>query len=177
MKKISEKLENSFKALKEKRGYKNFMESPKLEKVIISIGTGSTKDKKKVELIADRLTKITGQKPAPRGAKTSIANFKVREGDPVGYQVTLRGKRMLDFLDRLFLVALPRAKDFKGLNDKSIDDMGNFTIGLKEHVIFPETSDEDIKDVFGFAVTIVTSAKNKEEARDFLEHIGTPFKK
>lgn len=178
MKKISEKLEDSFKFFKEKGGeYKNTMKTPKLEKVVVSIGTGSLKDKKKIAVIEDRLMKITGQKPAPRGAKVSIANFKLREGDVVGYQVTLRGKRMVDFLERLFSIALPRSKDFKGLSVDSIDEMGNFTIGIKEHTIFPESADEDIKDIFGLAITIVTSARNKEEAKDFLEYIGTPLKK
>lgn len=153
------------------------MQAPKVEKVAVSTGIGSLKDKKKIELISDRLQKITGQKPAIRESKKSIAAFKVREGDPVGFQVTLRGKRMFDFLDKLFNVALPRARDFRGLSQKSVDAMGNYSIGLKEHVIFPETSDEDIKDVFGMAITIVTTANSTEEATAFLKHIGLPLKK
>ena len=135
------------------------------------------KDKKKIELIQDRLAKITGQKTAPRGAKKSVAAFKIREGDTIGYQVTLRGKRMYDFLDRLLHIALPRARDFRGLSRESVDLMGNVTIGIREHTIFPETGDEDIKDVFGFAITVVTTANNKKDALAFLEHLGFPFKK
>jgi large subunit ribosomal protein L5 len=177
MKTIKEKNNTTFTSLKEKFGYKNPMQAPKLEKIIVSSGIGSQKDKKKLELIADRIAKITGQKAAPRGAKQSISNFKIRQGDPVGYQVTLRGKRMYDFLDRLLNVALPRTRDFRGISVKSIDEMGNYSLGIREHTIFPETSDEDIKDIFGMAVTIVTSSDTKEETRAYLEHLGFPFKK
>ena len=158
-------------------GYKNVLEIPRLQKVVISASTGSVKDKKKIELIQDRLAKITGQKTAPRGAKKSVAAFKIREGDTIGYQVTLRGKRMYDFLDRLLHIALPRSRDFRGLSRESVDLMGNVTIGIREHTIFPETGDEDIKDVFGFAITVVTTANNKKDALAFLEHLGFPFKK
>lgn len=175
--KVKEKQNKAFKSLSDKFGYTNKMEAPKVSKVVVNVGTGSVKDKKKIDLISDRIGKITGQKPATRESKKSIAAFRVREGDPVGFQVTLRGKRMFDFLDKLFNVALPRARDFRGLSRKSIDVMGNYSIGLKEHVIFPETSDEDIKDVFGMAITIVTTASNKEEATEFLECIGLPLKK
>lgn len=175
--KVKEKQIKAFEVLGKKFGYKNKMQAPKVEKVVVSTGIGSLKDKKKIELVSDRLQKITGQKPAARESKQSIAAFKVREGDPVGFQITLRGKRMFDFLDKLFNIALPRARDFRGLARKSIDAMGNYSIGLKEHVIFPETSDEDIKDVFGMAITIVTTADNKEEALAFLTHIGLPLKK
>jgi large subunit ribosomal protein L5 len=130
-----------------------------------------------VQLVADRLARVTGQKPASRGAKKSIATYKTRQGDTIGYQVTLRGKRAEDFLNRLIHIALPRTKDFKGISVNSIDDMGNYTLGLREHTVFPETADEDIKDVFGLAVTIVTTAKNKEEAKAYLTHLGLPFKK
>jgi large subunit ribosomal protein L5 len=167
----------SFKTLKEKFGYKNTMQAPMLSKLVISTGTGSVKDKKKIELIADRLAKITGQKPAPRTSKKSIASFKVRSGDLVGYQITLRGKRMCDFIDKLVHIALPRTKDFRGISKTAVDDMGNYTLGIKEHTIFPETSDEDLKDVFGFGITIVTTSKNKEETLAFLEYLGFPFKK
>jgi len=153
------------------------MQSPRLVKVVVSVGTGSFKDKKKNDVVVDRLTKITGQKPAVRGAKKSIASFKVRQGDAVGYQVTLRGRRMQDFLDRLLNVALPRTKDFKGIALTAIDEMGNLTIGVREHTIFPETTDEDIKDVFGLAVTIVTTAKDRKMAEAFFRHLGFPFKK
>ena len=175
--KVKEKQNKTFESLGKKLGYVNKMQAPKVEKVVVSIGIGSLKDKKKIDLISDRLQKITGQKPAIRESKKSIAAFRVREGDPVGFQVTLCGKRMFDFLDKLFNVALPRARDFRGLSRKAVDDMGNYSIGLKEHVIFPETSDEDIKDVFGMAITIVTTAAGKEEAISFLEHIGLPLKK
>ena len=153
------------------------MRAPKLVKVVVSAGVGSLKDKKKLELIKDRITKITGQKPAQRGAKVSIASFKVREGDPVGFQVTLRSGRMFDFLDRLLNIGLPRTKDFRGLTPKSIDSMGNFSFGIREHTIFPETSDEDLKDVFGIGVTVVTTARTKEEAKAFFDHLAFPFKK
>jgi large subunit ribosomal protein L5 len=145
--------------------------------VVISCGFGSVKDKKKVELIADRLAKITGQKPAVRTTKKAIATFKTRLGDPIGYQITLRGKRMNEFLDRLIHIALPRTKDFRGLSRSSVDAMGNYTTGIKEHTIFAETSDEDLKDVFGFAITIVTTSSDKKATLAFLEHIGMPLKK
>lgn len=169
--------DTSFEALKADFGYKNKMQAPKLSKVVISVGVGSLKDKKKNELILDRLVKITGQKPISRGAKKAIANFKTRIGDVIGYQTTLRGARMYGFLDRLLNVSLPRTKDFRGLDRKAVDDIGNITIGIKEHTIFPETTDEDIKDVFGLAITVVTTAKSKKEATALFEHLKFPFKK
>lgn len=172
-----EKQQKTFETLKTKFSYTNIMQSPRITKVIVSCGIGSTKDKKKIELIADRLQKITGQKPAVRGAKKSISSFKVRQGDPVGYQVTLRGVRMWGFLDKLLNVAIPRTRDFRGLSPRAVDAMGNYTIGIKEHTIFPETTDEEIKDVFGIAVTIVTTSNSKEETKAFLEALGFPFKK
>lgn len=168
---------DSFKGMGEKFGWKNPMQSPRLMKIVISTGIGSLKDKKKIELIADRIARITGQKPALRGAKKSIATFKVRTGDPVGYQVTLRGKRMCDFVDRLVHIALPRTKDFRGIVRTAVDEMGNYTLGIKEHTIFAETSDEDLKDVFGMGVTIVTSSQKKDQTLAFLEYLGFPFKK
>ena len=168
-------------SLKEKsktlEGYKNPMQRPRLLKVVVSVGVGSFKDKNRLKIVEDRLSRITGQKVAPRGAKISIAGFKSRQGDIVGYQVTLRGQRMNDFLDRLIHIALPRTKDFRGLSPKSIDEMGNFTLGIKEHTIFPETTDEELRDVFGLAITIVTTAKSREEALKFFTHLGFPFKK
>ncbi|MFA6536616.1 MAG: 50S ribosomal protein L5 [Candidatus Paceibacterota bacterium] len=172
-----EKQNKAFESLKGQFGFKNPMQAPRLSKVVISTGVGSLKDKKKLELIADRLGKITGQKAAPRSAKKSIATFKSREGDLVGYQITLRGARMYGFLDKLLNVALPRTKDFRGLNATAIDDMGNYTIGIKEHTIFPETSDEELKDVFGLAITIVTTSGDKKLTRAFLEYLGFPLKK
>lgn len=174
---IQDKQKKALEALKSDFGYTNIMETPKLVKVVISVGTGSVKDKNKITVIANRLEKITGQKAAVRAAKKSIATFKVRAGDPVGYQITLRGKRMQDFVNRLIHIALPRTKDFKGISKTAIDEVGNYTLGIKEHSVFPETADEDIKDVFGLAITIVTTAKTSKEAIAYLTHLGFPFKK
>jgi len=174
---VKEIQKETFKSLKEHFDYKNVMQAPRLLKVVISVGTGSLKDKKKQELIADRLTKITGQKPIVRGAKQAIANFKTRENDPIGYQVTLRGARMISFVDKLLNVSLPRTKDFRGINETGVDSIGNMTIGIKEHTIFPEVVDEELKDVFGLAVTLVTTAKTKEEARAFFDLLKFPFRK
>ncbi|MBI1974467.1 MAG: 50S ribosomal protein L5 [Candidatus Zambryskibacteria bacterium] len=168
-------------SLKEKskklEGYKNPMQAPRIIKVVISSGVGSFKDKNKFKIVEDRLARITGQKASPRGAKVSIANFKSREGDVVGYQVTLRGKRMNDFLEKLIHIALPRTKDFRGISPNAADEMGNYTLGIKEHTIFPETADEELKDVFGLAITIVTTAKSKDEVLKLLTHLGFPLKK
>jgi|SRR3989344_5398124 len=177
MEPVKNKTKKSYDALKAEFGYKNPMQAPRIQKVVISAGVGSFKDKKKVELVIDRLAKITGQKPILRGAKISIAGFKVREGDTVGMQVTLRGARMYDFLDRLLNIALPRTKDFRGISLSSIDQMGNYTVGIREHTIFPETSDEDLKDVFGFSITVVTNIKDPKETKAFLTNLGFPFKK
>ncbi len=172
---VKEKVGEAFSALKGEFGYTNVMQAPKLVKTVISIGVGKVSDKNRRIMIQDRLSRITGQKVAPRGAKKSVASFKSRQGDVIGYQVTLRGTRMNHFLDKLIHIALPRTRDFRGIPISAIDDMGNITIGLKENTIFPETSDEDVKDVFGFAITIVTSAKTKKEAEAFLRHIGFPL--
>ncbi len=176
---IKEREANAFEKMKGTFGYKNTMAAPKLKKVILNVGTGTAmkKDKNKNEAIADRLAKITGQKPATKGAKKSIASFKIRQGDPVGVVVTLRGKRMNAFLEKLLNVALPRTKDFRGLSNKAVDNIGNLTIGIKEHTIFPETADEDIRDVFGLAITIVSSAQDRKEGLEFFEILGVPFKK
>ncbi|HVV15142.1 MAG TPA: 50S ribosomal protein L5 [Candidatus Paceibacterota bacterium] len=174
---IQEQQKTAFAELKGTLGWVNVMQTPKVEKVVISVGTGSTKDKNKIELIANRLEKITGQKPAPRAAKKAIATFKTRVGDKIGYQVTMRGKRAEDFLNRLVHIALPRTKDFKGIETSAIDEMGNYTLGIKENTVFPETADEELKDVFGMSVTVVTGAKNKDEAKAYLTHLGFPFKK
>lgn len=177
MKSLKEKTVGSFKELKDRLSLKNVMQAPKILKVVVNAGVGSSKDKGRAELVADRLAKITGQKPTERGAKQAIATFKTRQGDVVGIAVTLRGTKMWGFLDRLVNIALPRTKDFRGISADSFDEMGNYTLGLKEHTVFPETADEDLKDVFGFSVTIVTNQKNKEHARAFLESLGFPFKK
>jgi large subunit ribosomal protein L5 len=151
------------------------MQAPRIEKVVVSTGVGKIEDKQKLALIQDRLAQITGQKAAARGAKQSIASFKLREGEIIGYQVTLRGKQMESFLDKFINLALPQTRDFRGLRPTAIDEMGNITIGLPEHTIFPETVDEEIRDVFGLAVTIVTTAKSKAEAEALLRHIGLPL--
>ncbi len=177
MKTIIEKQKGAFDALKKECGYTNAYEAPRILKTVVSAGTGSLKDKKKNEFVADRLSKITSQKAAPRRAKKAIASFKTRIGDVVGYQVTLRGKRMRGFLEKLFNVAIPRTKDFRGIVPRAVDPMGNVTIGIKEHTIFPETSDEELKDVFGLAVTIVTTARNSKEGKAYFDYLGVPFKK
>ena len=177
MESVQTLMKKTFDALKKDFEYKNVNEAPTIEKVVVSVGTGRIDDKAKIALIQDRLAVITGQRPSPRPAKQSIASFKLREGDIIGYQVTLRGARMIHFLDKLIHIALPQTRDFRGLKTTSIDDMGNYTIGIKEHTIFPETADEDIKDVFGMSVTIVTTAKTKKEAEALLRHVGLPLKK
>ncbi len=176
---IKEKAQKSYEVLKPKFGYKNTMAAPKLKKIVVSSGTGSAmkRNKNHNELVADRLTKITGQKTALKGAKQSIATFKIRQGDPVGVSVTLRGPRMYGFAEKFFNIAVPRTKDFRGFNRSAVDAIGNLTLGIKEHTIFPETADEDIKDVFGLSVTLVSSAKTKEEGMAFFELLGVPFKK
>lgn len=167
----------TFDALKGAMNYTNIMQAPKVSKIVVSTGIGSIKDKKKIELIADRLSKITGQAPSMRMAKKSIASFKMRTGDPSGYQITLRGEKMRSFLDKLIHIVLPRVRDFRGIKSSAIDEMGNITIGLKEHTVFPETADEDVRDSFGVGITINTTAKTKEEAEAFLRHIGLPLQK
>jgi len=134
-------------------------------------------DKKKQAFVEERLARITGQKAATRGARKSIAAFKVREGDTVGFQITLHGKAMWAFIDKLIHVALPRTRDFRGIKIEAIDEMGNITVGIKEHTVFPETADEDLRDVFGLAVTLTTTAKTKEEAEALLRHLGLPLRK
>lgn len=179
METTKQKLAKSFDALKAEFGYTNVFSSPRLLKVVVSSGTGSRmkNDKNKNDFISERLGKITGQKPSARQAKQSIASFKLREGEVIGQMVTLRGERMYSFVDKLVNIAFPRTKDFRGLESKGIDDVGNLTIGIKEHTIFPETGDEELKDVFSLAVTFVTTAKTKKEAKAFFDYLGIPFKK
>jgi large subunit ribosomal protein L5 len=165
-----------FDALKGEFGYKSVMQTPKITKIVVSTGVNARHDAAKRKTILNRLAKITGQAPAERAAKKSVATFKVRAGDIVGYQVTLRGGRMQAFLDKLIHIVFPRMKDFRGLSATAIDEMGNMTIGLKEHTVFPETTDEDARDVFGLAVTITTTVKNKKEAEAFFRQIGVPLK-
>jgi len=174
---VQDKAKTTFDTLKGTFGYTNVMQTPKILKVIVSATTGSVKDAKKKVLIGDRLAKITGQKASETAAKKSIATFKVREGDPVGYRVTLRGPRMNDFLNKLVHIAFPRTRDFRGLDIKGLDAMGNYTVGIKENSVFPECSDEELKDVFGMAVTVVTNSKDKAETKALLEHLGFLFKK
>ena len=172
----SKKISTAFADLRDTFSWKNALQTPRIEKIVVSVGTGRVrKDKQKVDLIQDRLQRITGQKPAPRRARLSIASFKLREGEVIGYAVTLRGKKMLAFLDRLIHIALPRTRDFRGISRDSVDAMGNLTIGVREHTIFPETPDENLQDVFGLSVTIVLSTSDKREATAFFEHIGVPF--
>ncbi len=170
-----EKQQSAKEALSSSFEYRNPMQTPRLVKVVVSAGVGKKRDAKQLALIADRIAKITGQKPSTRTARLSVASFKVRQGDPVGLQVTLRQGRMYDFIEKLVHIALPRTRDFRGIPSSAIDEMGNLTIGLREHTIFPETADEDLRDVFGFAVTVVTSAKSKAEAKAFLRHLGFPL--
>jgi large subunit ribosomal protein L5 len=176
---VKEKEGEVFEKMKSTFHYKNAMAAPRIKKVVVNTGTGTPmkKDKNKNSAISERLAKITGQKGALRGAKQSISTFKIRQGDPVGVVVTMRGKRMYAFLEKLINVAIPRTKDFRGINRTGVDNIGNLTIGIKEHTIFPETADEDIRDVFGMSITLVSSAKNKKEGTTFFEIIGIPFKK
>jgi large subunit ribosomal protein L5 len=177
MKTIREKQGEAYEQMKGEFGYTAKLAAPRLVKVVVSATTGRSKDKNRNEMVMGRIAKITGQKPSLRAAKKSIAAFKLREGDKIGVAVTLRGARMAGFLDKFFNVAIPRTRDFRGYDKKSIDEMGNLTLGVKEQSIFPETTDEDIKDLFGMAVTIVTTAKGKKEATRFFDILGVPFKK
>ncbi len=175
---IQEQQKSVFKDLKGDFGWTNLMQVPKISKGRhLCWCWQMAKDKNKIKLIADRLGHVTGQKPADRMAKKAIATYKTRIGDKIGYQVTLRGKRAEDFLNRMIHIALPRTKDFKGIPTTAIDEMGNYTLGIKEHSVFPETADEELKDVFGMAVTVVTTSKDKAEAKAYLSHLGFPFKK
>jgi len=163
-------------AMRAKFGYKNVMAVPKIEKVVVNSGVGRIRDEKQHEEIRKFLALITGQKPAPRPAKQAIAAFKTRQGLIIGYQVTLRGKRMYDFLSRLINVALPRTRDFRGLEEKSFDERGNLTVGIKEHIVFPEMIGEDYRFLFGFEITVVTTAKKREEGVELLKLVGFPIK-
>ncbi len=176
---VKEKEIAGFEKLKGIFRYQNRLAAPKMTKVVLNVGTGTAlkKDKNKNDAILERLGKITGQKGALRGAKRSVASFKIRQGDPIGLVVTLRGKRMYAFLDKFLNVALPRTKDFRGIDPGAVDNIGNLTIGIKEHTIFPETADEDLKDVFGLSITLVSSTKDQKEGQAFFELLGIPFKK
>ncbi len=168
--------ERIVKAMTEKFGYKNHLEVPRLDKIVINMGVGeATQDKKKVDVAASEMELIAGQKPVVTIAKKSIAQFKLREGMPIGVKVTLRRERMYEFLDRLVTVALPRVRDFRGLNPKSFDGRGNYAMGLKEQIIFPEISYDRIDKVRGMDVIITTTAKTDDEARELLRLFNFPF--
>ncbi|MCW3798416.1 50S ribosomal protein L5 [Sphingomonas sp. BN140010] len=163
-------------AMIERFGYKNRLEVPKLEKIVINMGVGeATQDKKKVEQAAGEMQAIAGQKPVITKAKKSIAQFKLREGMPIGCKVTLRRERMFEFLDRLVTVALPRVRDFRGLNPKSFDGRGNYAMGLKEQIVFPEINYDQIDKVRGMDIIVTTTAKTDEEARELLRLFNFPF--
>ncbi len=165
-------------ALMERFGYKNVMQVPKIEKVVVNIGLGEAlQNPKALDNAARDLATITGQKPLVTRARKSIATFKLRKGNPIGLKVTLRGKRMYDFLDRLFNVALPRVRDFRGVSPDSFDGRGNYTLGLREQLIFPEIDYDQVDRVRGMEVTIVTTAETDEEARELLRLLGMPFRR
>lgn len=164
--------------LKEKFGYKNVMQVPRLVKVSVNQGVGAaTQDKKLVDQAVDEMSRITGQHAVPTISKKAISNFKLREEMPIGARVTLRGERMYEFLDRLISVALPRVRDFRGVNNKSFDGRGNFTMGVTEQIIFPEIDIDKINKVTGMDITIVTTANTDAEAFELLKGMGFPFKK
>lgn len=173
---VTEKQTDALSALSEEFGYENPKAAPEIEKVVVSSGIGSITDKDKIQIVADSLAQICGQKPVPTQSKHSEAGFNMRAGDVVGYKVTLRGGKKDAFLDKLIHLTLPRTKDFRGIDPGSIDEMGNLTIGIDEHTAFPETSDEELENVFGLGITIVTTADNHAEAYAFLDHIGIPFR-
>jgi large subunit ribosomal protein L5 len=164
-------------ALKKEFGYANVMAVPRIEKVVVNMGLGeATSNAKLVDVGADELARITGQKPVTRRAKKSIAAFKVRKGMPVGTMVTLRGERMWEFLDRLMTIALPRVRDFKGVSPKGFDGRGNYTLGLRDQLLFPEIDYMKVDKARGMNVSVVTTAKTDEEARKLLQFIGMPFR-
>ena len=164
--------------LMKKFGYKSVMQIPKLEKVVVSVSSGEAKDNSKmIDAIVGDLTKITGQKPVLCRARKSVANFKLREGMVIGAKVTLRGERMYEFVDRLFSLALPRVRDFRGINANSFDGRGNYSMGIKEQLIFPEIEYDKIDKIRGMDICFITTAKTDEEARELLSLMGAPFAK
>ena len=163
-------------ALKEKFGYKNVMQIPKLDKIVVNIGCGDSKDNSKLlDAAVNDLAIITGQKPIITTAKKSVSNFKVREGMKLGCKVTLRGEMMYEFLDRLFNIALPRVRDFRGINPNSFDGRGNYSMGIKEQLIFPEIEYDKIEKIRGMDIIMVTTAETDEEAKELLTLMGAPF--
>jgi large subunit ribosomal protein L5 len=177
MSRLSEKYKNEIvSALKTKFQYKSVMEVPKLEKIVLNMGVGEVKENPKaIEFAVSDLTIITGQKPIITKAKKSVAAFKLREGMNIGCKVTLRGSKMYEFMDRLFSLALPRVRDFRGISSNSFDGRGNFSMGLKEQLIFPEIDYDKVDKVRGMDITFVTTAKNDEEAKELLTQFGLPF--
>ncbi|ABS32915.1 MULTISPECIES: 50S ribosomal protein L5 [Clostridium] len=177
MPRLQEKYEKEVvSALMDKFGYKNIMEVPKLEKIVINMGVGEAKENQKsLEAAVEDLAKITGQKPILTKAKKSVANFKIREDMPLGCKVTLRKQNMYEFADKLINVALPRVRDFSGVSSKSFDGRGNYAIGIKEQLIFPEIEFDKIDKIRGMDIIFVTTAKTDEEARELLRFLGMPF--
>lgn len=170
--------ENVIPALKEEFGYKNIMEVPKIKKIVLNVGYGRhIKDKAYIANVENTLKMIAGQNPVHNKAKKSISNFKIREGNPVGTSVTLHGKRMYDFLDKMINITLPRVRDFRGISPKSFDKQGNYSLGFKEHIAFPEIKSDAVDQIHGLQVVITTTAKTDKEAKSLLEKLGFPFKK
>lgn len=164
--------------LREQFDYDNVMAVPKLEKIVINSGVGeAVENEKRLETVSDNIAKITGQRPIVTKSKKSISNFKIRKGMPIGCKVTLRKKKMYEFLDRLINLALPRMRDFQGVPDKSFDGRGNYNLGIKEHTIFPEINTEEVNHIHGMDITFVTSAETDEEAYSLLKEFGMPFQK
>lgn len=165
-------------ALKKEFGYTNPMEIPRIEKVVLNVGLGdAVSNAKLIEVVSNEVAAITGQKAVVTKAKKSIASFKLRQGMPIGVMVTLRRDRMYEFLDRLMNVALPRVRDFRGVSPKAFDGKGNYALGIKEHIIFPEIAIDKIEKVYGLNICVVTSAKTDDEARALLAKLGMPFRK
>lgn len=165
-------------ALREAFGYPNAMAAPRLTKVVLNVGVGAgLKDSRHNEVVVDTLTRITGQAPVAAKARKSISNFKIREGNTVGYRVTLRGARMHDFLNKLINVTLPRVRDFRGLSTKGMDQQGNLTIGFREHIAFPEIRSDEVERIHGLEMTIVTTGADRESGLALFTHLGFPFQK
>ena len=165
-------------ALMQKFSYKSVMQIPKLDKVVINVGVGDAKENSKaIDAVMKDIAAITGQKPVPTYARKSVANFKLRQGMKIGVKVTLRGERMYEFVDRLFNLALPRVRDFKGINPNAFDGRGNYSLGLKEQLLFPEIEYDKVEKIRGMDICFVTTAQNDEEARELLRRMGAPFAK
>lgn len=170
--------ENIVSTLRDQFDYDNVMAVPKLEKIVINSGVGeAVENEKRLDTVSENIAKITGQKPIITKSKKSISNFKIREGMPIGCKVTLRKKRMYEFLDRLINLALPRTRDFQGVPDKSFDGRGNYTLGIKEHTIFPEINTDEVENIHGLDITFVTTAETDEEAYALLDAFGMPFQR